>query len=331
MAIKWYKISQFVRGFTDIYNPNSRPHLEERQLSEQYYLPTHPRRGVQETTVVVCVDGHYTHGGLSDRLRGMATIYGYCKRRGIPFRIYHVNPFPLQEYLLPHQYDWSITAEEMSYHPDEAVPVVINGALHSHHRHERYLDHALAQHSGKQLHIYTHAFFHDKEYHQNFQELFLPAPRLSQAVDQFIEQLGEPFVGVTFRFQQLLGDFVEGDYPILPCEEREILIERCLQRMGWLHDERFPHRLFVVTSDSNTFLRRALNFAPWVRTIPGQVVHMDYTDDASYEVYLKSFVDLFVLSRAQKLFLLRTGQMYRSGFPQRAALQGGIPWRSIEF
>lgn len=331
MAIKWYKIPQYIRGFTDIYLPDSPPHREERKLLEKYYLPTHPKRGVRETTVVVCADGHYVHGGLADRLRGMATLYGYCKRHGLRFRIFHTSPFPLQDYLLPNRYDWRIDEEEMSYHPDEAVPVIMNGALHYHRRHRLYLSHALRQHAGKQLHIYTHAFFHDGEYQENFNALFRPAPLLAQAVEQFCSSLGQPYVGVTFRFQQLLGDFEEGDYPVLPEAEQETLILRCLQRMEQLHTDQFPQSLFVVTSDSATFLRRAEASAPWVRIIPGRVVHMDYTPDAAYEVYLKSFTDLFVLSRAQQVFLLCTGQMYRSGFAQRAALQTGIPYQRIDF
>lgn len=330
MAIKWYKISQFVKGFTSIYLRNSAPRLEEQRLLEQYYSHEQPKRGVKETMVVVCVDGHYVHGGLSDRLRGMATIFDYCQENGIAFRIYHNSPFALEDYLLPHQYDWRIRKEEISYHPDEATPVVINGALHYHRQHRQYLRYTLRQHAGKQLHIYTHAFFADHNYSKNFNMLFTPAPRLAATIEKIVAEIGQPFVGVTFRFQQLLGDFIEGNYPILSENERQTLIERCLKRLETLRREEFPYHLVLITSDSTTFLRQA-EALPWVRTIPGKVVHMDYTADAAYEVYLKSFVDLFVLSRAQQVFLLRTGQMYPSGFPYRAASQTGIPYRSIEF
>lgn len=35
-------------------------------------------------------------------------------------------------------------------------------------------------------------------------------------------------MSITYRFQQLLGDFKEGDYEILSVNERDKIIERCL-------------------------------------------------------------------------------------------------------
>ncbi len=70
---------------------------------------------------------------------------------------------------------------------------------------------------------------------------------------------------------------------------------------------------------------------PYVRIISGKVVHMDYTLNASYDVYLKSFVDMMTLSHAEHIYLLRTGKMYKSGFAFRAAAINKTLYECIEF
>ena len=58
---------------------------------------------------------------------------------------------------------------------------------------------------------------------------------------------------------------------------------------------------------------------------------MDHTSDASNEVYMKSFVDLFVLSKAEKIYLLQTGDMYHSGFAKQASMIENVPYEEVLF
>lgn len=84
----------------------------------------------------------------------------------------------------------------------------------------------------------------------------------------------------------------------------------------------------MVTSDSATFLECAKK-KDFVYVISGKVVHMEYTTDASETVYLKSFVDLFMLSYAEKVYLVVGPDMYHSGFAQRGAMISGVPYEEI--
>ena len=56
---------------------------------------------------------------------------------------------------------------------------------------------------------------------------------------------------------------------------------------------------------------------------------MDHTSDASNEVYMKSFVDL--LSKAEKIYLLQTGNMYHSGFAKYASMVEETSYEEIIF
>ena len=61
-----------------------------------------------------------------------------------------------------------------------------------------------------------------------------------------------------------------------------------------------------------------------VHIIPGKLVHIDGQKNGvpadSYEIYLKSFLDFYVLSEARKIYRVGTSFMYPSEFPVYAAL-----------
>src|SRR5690606_11764622 len=128
------------------------------------------------------------------------------------------------------------------------------------------------------------------------------------------------------RFQALLGDFKEYHFKPLPVAEQQRLIEKnrhALRRIPEQSDEPI-----LVTSDSSTFIA-AIETLPNVYTIPGKVVHIDNVADAESEVYMKSFVDFLMLSRAQHIYSVGTDIMYRTDFPAYAAKINDIPFERI--
>lgn len=87
----------------------------------------------------------------------------------------------------------------------------------------------------------------------------------------------------------------------------------------------------LVTSDSGTFLSR-VSEESYVHTISGRIVHMDFlkgTESIDYETHLKSFVDLFMLGYAEKIYLADFAPLYSSSFPRTAALLFNKPFESI--
>ena len=305
-------------------------YAEEQRLLHTYYNDNKTCRNVAKG-VVVMIDGRTVHGGLSDRIRGIASIYGFCKAHHVPFHVYYKFPFKLEDYLQPNTINWTISEEQISYNSQQAAPVLLMLHLLPSKLHKAYLKYRIKHANGKQLHVYTNTIIDEVHYAENFQSLFRPVDVLRETVEIQRKILGEHYVAVTLRFQQLLDDFKEGDYLTLAPESREKLIVRCIEKIRDLHNERHPHSVILVTSDSSTFLARAVEALPFVRTISGKVVHMDYTLNAPYEVYLKSFVDMLTLSEADKIYLLRTDEMYKSGFAYRAAAIHRKPYEYINF
>ena len=46
-------------------------------------------------------DGLIKQGGLADRLRGIVSLYKFCKENDLVFTIYFSVPFNMQEFLRP--------------------------------------------------------------------------------------------------------------------------------------------------------------------------------------------------------------------------------------
>ncbi len=328
------KLGRLVMGLADIYvlQGCGRFHNEEKRLLATYYNDQ-AGNGTFLPGVVMMVDGHAMHGGMSDRLRGMASVYGYCREHGIPFHIHHVAPFRLEDYLEPAQVNWLARDGEVTYCRAEARPVMLMLHLIPSKLHRAYLNWLFRHEDWKhrQYHVYSNTLLYDRDYAANFHALFRPVARLERAVGDECERIGGRYVAMVLRFQQLLGDFVEGDYETLPMDERKSLVEKCLAQIDTLHSRHGEDARVLVTSDSTTFLAAAQARFPYVHVIAGKVVHMDYTSNADYQTYMKSFLDMLVLSRASKIYLLRTGKMYKSGFAYRAAAINSVPYEYVDF
>lgn len=286
--------------------------------------------------IVVMVDGVHSHGGLGDRLKLILSVYSFCKEHSIPFKIYWTYPFKLERILLPNHFDWRIKESELSFSHYDSKEICLwleehddQGKNYS-EQNTAILEKEIGK-KHKQFHLYGNIDSATQDYNQLYHELFKPSQYLSERINLCKQQLTKPYEAVTLRFQQLLGDFEEGDFPILPDSEKEDLIRVCKNKITELYNNGyFSTEKILVTSDSPTFLKE-IDKLNYVYTIPGRMEHMDFTHNINLEVYAKSFVDLIMLSNAQRITLLKTGLMYRSGFPRFAAEMGSTLFNEIVF
>lgn len=295
--------------------------------------------------VVVMVDGKLPHGGLTDRIRNILSIYSYCKTNEIPFKVYYNYPVPLTCYLVPNNYDWEIKTEDLSYHILGYQEVVLyvnelpgtgewkstrardyNNSLHL-----TTLDQVLSNKRRRQYHIYGNAYFSRGKYKSLFEELFKPSAYLVKKLEALHILFSEPYESVTLRFQMLLGDLEEGAFEVLEKQQQEELIEKCIKKIDELwRDKYFSTPKILVTSDSSRFVSH-ISLKEYVYTIPGRMEHMDHTHNPDLEMNAKPFLDLFLLMKSKRLTQLITGKMYKSGFPAFAAELGGRPYLEIVF
>lgn len=318
-------------------------HLRYWQKDRVQVLPLYEQSGKKTdipNTIVYMCDGRVGVGGLCDRLHGIISLYMFSKENNLNFKINFYEPFELRDYLAPNQYDWFVSKNDLQYNLAATKPFRMacsyranGGTLEQELASQlRYLSKIIRQNPDKEFHVYTnmHYAYTPNVYRQLFHELFKPTRALTDALTIQKQQIGCAYIGVTLRFQNLLGDFQEGKFPTLDASSQNTLIQEVRNKIIELHSTKHPDAKFLVTSDSRRFLD-AVKDINYIYTIPGKLVHMTYTPIHDFATHLKSFVDLMMLADAQKLYLLVTGQMYHSGFAESASFINCRPYEVVEW
>ena len=84
---------------------------------------------------------------------------------------------------------------------------------------------------GKQVHLYSNTYFGDHKFRELFHELFKPTDDLQKSINENISAIGGDYIAMVFRFQQLLGDFKEGDFKVLSETDQSKLIVKCIKEI----------------------------------------------------------------------------------------------------
>jgi glycosyltransferase involved in cell wall biosynthesis len=315
----------------DVVRCRAELHMRQQMQSSYEYQE---RKKNLHTCVVYMSCGNVASGGLVDRLRGAVSLYSACKEVGRDFRLFFTHPFPLTDYLQPNDYDWRISEEEVSFHPNQTHIVTIDTQTDS--TWERQLQrektlNAMRENVNRQLHFYSNASYaYDQDFPTLFNEMFKPSARLQQSIDKTISDIGGSYITISARFCNLLGDFNEEVFSEpLPRTEQKALIEACMKQIERIHQKNSDMKI-VVCSDSITFAERAQQ-EDYVFVIPGTVSHIGNDTLHYYHYYEKTFLDFFVISKAKQVFLLKADGMHNSGFPYAAARIGKRPYQVVEF
>lgn len=271
--------------------------------------------------------------GLTDRFRGIISIYNECKKRNLVFRIYYTSP-NLTDFLSPNEYDWRISDIDVSY---EKKNVGVFYLITYHHDiHDKlqlatqnfFLGWWLSISKKKQLHFYSNTITGDSNYGSLFKELFKPSPLLQENLNRYLEEIGGKYsyISMSFRLINLFGDFEEG--VSLDDKKKIEYLSRCMRTIQTQHD-RYPNKKILIATDSSTLLKESSKLS-YVFVIPGVIIHTGYAKDATVNNSLKTFIDMYMISYAQTVYLVRDKLMYHSGFPYRASLINGVQYKEID-
>ena len=285
---------------------------------------------------VICIyDGKIRNGGLADRLRGIVSVYKVCKEQNLKFKIIFTSPFNFSEFIEPNIIDWRITEQELNYNTtiaDLCYIDTLSGSDYEAKKQEQWFRREFKK-KYNEFHVRTNAIFsYNGDYSTLFNELFKPSPKLQASIEKQKEILGVGYISTSFRFMNLLNDFNETVelHGKLTQEERNELIVKNMEQLQLLHDK-YPGKRILVNSDSTTFLQAAAEL-DYVYIIPGNVTHIDGKNDTDeYNAYEKTLLDFFMIANAEKIYLLRTGQMYNSGYPFAASRLYNKPFEKNEF
>lgn len=319
--------------FQNLFKQRYKWRREIKRYVASSYTADAPHAAPPGKEVIFMVDGKMHHGGLADRLRGIVSVYSICKKMGIPFKLHFVSPFSLEEFLVPNKVDWHIEDSEISYNSEDSLAIFCgSNGTHVEKPFQRRWFVKNFKKNVKQIHVYTNAILlQGEDFQRHFNELFKMTPALEASIKEAKEGIGEKYISVSSRFQQLLGDFEEENCEILNAEQRDLLMQAAAAEIDKIYNSQTEKLPILLTSDSMNFVAYMKEKAPYIRTIKGNIAHMDYSQGSALDVHLKTFTDLLTLSGSQKLYLLKSPKMYNSGFPRMASMIGNKPFQLVRF
>lgn len=295
----------------------------EEELVNKYY--TNKSLDKVNNCVVFTCNGLIWHGGLADRLKGIVSIYDWCKNNKREFRINFIHPFCLQKYLIPNTYNWFI--DEIQYSFKSAEPKVCLMEPRTCNKKEvldnqyqlltKWCDDNLCA-GTKQIHVYTNMDRKLKNFSILFNDLFKPSERLQCEIDKNLNNIGGNFISISFRFTTIMGDFTDCAGTEYSEENKEQLLRDCVDAIKDISKQAPAHDKVLITADSERFLKYAQKQLENIYIIPGKVGHIDYSN--SDDVNMKTFLDFMLISKAEKVYLVKNKDMYNSAFARTAAM-----------
>ncbi len=275
---------------------------------------------VEGHTVYFIIDPQISHPGLADRFKAIVGTYYIAKQNGFDFKILFSHPFSLNDYLRPASRQWIATKEELSYSRRNSRIIAYNGGGKVPRLNK----------SVKQYHVYCYIGYdiletnrignYQQLWGKLFRELFRPAPVLEKALQEYSAILQEnEFIAVHLRFVNALEPFEENQFNFLDQEQKEGLVQRCLEAIRTIQKQ-YTGKKVAVFSDSAVFLKRVREELP-VTVLDGEIGHISF--NAADHVVLKTFIDFYMMSRAQHVIYILSPEMYPTVFSYYAALAGG--------
>ena len=278
---------------------------------------------------VFMADGKMAHGGLFDRLKGLVSIYAIAKIKSKRFAIYFKDPFSLDRFLEPNQYDWRAKDNEIIYSYPHTRPIVAYSEFKNPWR------------LFKSYHGQTHFYFGNdilecinQKYGTSFEwtalyhELFKPSDYLMKHVDEIKAEMGAQYFAVHLRFMNLLGDKVESQKDTkLSEEERKELMNSCVSKIEELCSSMKLRA--VVFSDSMIFLQEVNKKLPEAYVVSGNARHIGTAGKTTGDENLKLFTDMYLMVDAQKVYSIVGRGLYPSAFPMYSAKIGNKTFERI--
>ena len=122
-----------------------------------------------------------------------------------------------------------------------------------------------------------------------------------------------------------MGDDNESNpaYKKLEKESADELMECCIKKIEGLRQCNGNSKRYLLSTDSNVFMKKAKTRLPYIYSIPGQIRHIDNVADDNDYGNIKLFLDYYMLPEAEEIYTFIGGGLYKSDFPNYAAIIGG--------
>lgn len=312
-----------------------RSSIIEKYLLLRYYK-WRPFQKKAKPSVIIIFNNTIKHGGLLDRLKGIVTAKIIAEKTGLPFGISaDTSSFNLFKYLLPKDDHILVHKDALCMSVFASKPVVLYNTLAF-----RATDiFKKFQQKNKSYHFYTNLDFSaalnpllsTEELHQLWKKQFFSLFSFADTITLPAQEIlnATPACGIHLRFTSILGDFDEAVNKPLPDDQKQLLIDSCVQAVsGVIKEQKFQQ--FLVLSDSVTFLNYIKQLpestfaGKKIIITPGKIGHVDVHHDE--QILEKSLMDFYLLSQCKKIIQVKAKQMYNSQYSRYAAIIGNAEY-----
>ncbi len=276
------------------------------------------------------IDEHNSHNGITDRLKAAVGLYYIAKCNGADYHLIHQAGFDLREYLQPNGVQWSAELSDIESSLQETHMIEYLPPFKDIPELDPSQQYVCRRFIGKNIIEMMCVPDWQHVWRDLFLELFSPAEKVLDALAQTV--MPDRYVAINARFINSLGPFEDADYNTpLPAEMQEVLIDKVLSKASECAAE--SSLPAVISSDSVRFMEEAKKRG--FQTIDpdgtGHIMNPDATD----LVYLKTFVNFFLLARAEKIYSILhvdgvpENSLYKTQYPRYAAIVGDKPFIRI--
>ena len=314
-------IRYMYRGEPELYMIGTRAHV----ICNMYKFFEFRQKARSSRMIIFMTEGtEFT--GLADRIRCIVSAYAVAKAYGLPFYIYHDKGFELTKYLQPAQIDWRIEKSDIRRGLNNVSLLWFKDAWPQ------------LKLTRKEYHWYWSLNLFELgvvpseigTFSSNFQSLFKYSPRLESLVADalhFLQMKENDYVAVHIRFLnffEAVEERCEAVDGTATKEEQAEMIQRVNDTLETIYRE--SGKPVVLFSDSNKFL--AAPHPEFALQLPGEVGHILCHEEHD-AVTDKAFVDMMILSKAEKIYSITGPQIYGGGFSRMASFIGDKPFIQV--
>ena len=283
---------------------------------------------MKRTRITFVKDEQIKTSGLVDSLRGMISIYHFCKSHNIKYEIKFTYPYPLSSYLRPNKYNWiSIEDKNIDESEHTYIDLFCRGKVNEIIEHRTFLESLITNYYGKHIYIRTNTLCYTDDFAEDFKELFVPSSHLKHLIESCLQLLVCGFNSVSCRTCGIFGDFHDMLSP-LTHERQYELIDKYKDAIARLASESAREsKKLLVTSDSQRLISTLSDIHNTV-IIPGPIVHSRYS--LNKDGIDKVFTDFFLISNADKVYSITSDGLFQGAFSYFAAKLGNREYITVQ-
>jgi hypothetical protein len=294
---------------------NMRYFMRSCKYYAKYYSFKKDRK-ITGKTLYFIIDPNIKHPGLCDRYKAIVGCYYIALQNGFDFKIIFDYPFRLRDYLDINEHDWIAERNDLSYSLRNSRVIPYNGGGKP----------PCLNKSINQYHVYNYIGYdiletnHIPDYKIIWGKLYNRLFTSKSFINRLIDETGfkkNDYIAIHLRFVNALEHFEGDHFNELAEDNKEILINRCLKGITNIIGENTGKQV-IVFSDSKIFLDRVKELPVYV--LDGKIGHISFENDK--EIIIKTFIDFYMISNAERIYMIKAPEMYASVFSYYAALAG---------